>query len=227
MDILTWLITVSKVIIRLFSTESDLLGVHDLVCLTLYSTYPLVPWRKHLLLTHALSGTMSLELPEYFGVQMVEKSEMMLKRAISHCESLCTCKVRLASETIIFSRCQAKTIKKGKKTSRTNKGVYNSFFGKPHFLSAVGWGKEKWQKRRGSSKTRKSEKRDTLMKQETTTGAGSRWVAGSLILWRVCCQIWGVGLRRQETRTDIALSSSVVMSAILQTEDNSGSLSAR
>lgn len=164
MDILTWLITVSKVIIRLFSTESDLLGVHDLVCLTLYSTYPLVPWRKHLLLTHALSGTMSLELPEYFGVQMVEKSEMMLKRAISHCESLCTCKVRLASETIIFSRCQAKTIKKGKKTSRTNKGVYNIMF----FLWEAPFPVCCWlRERKVTEKTRgaqrpESQKRETL-----------------------------------------------------------------
>lgn len=106
---------------------------------------------------------------------------------ISHCDTAmrwCVC-ATLYLQSVNDSHVSFPGVKK--------KGVYNIMFfflGKPHFLlSVVGCRKKKWQKWRGEMKDQKakSDKKSSLMKQENTTGAGSRWVAASLVLWGVCC----------------------------------------
>lgn len=184
--------------------------------------------------TRTENGTMSFEWPEYFcEVQTDEKSEMMLKRVRFHTVTqqrvdvfvpLCTCKGRMTA--MFFSRCQAKK----QQHREYDKGVYNVMFflGEAPFLIVCCWlWKQKvTEKTRGDkrpeSKVRKE--RRSLMKQENTTGAGSRWVAGSLVLWGVllldlrCCaeKDKKQGLTSHSTRR-----SSVVMSAILQMDGKS------
>lgn len=166
--------------------------------------------------SHTENGSTSFESPEYFGeVQTDEKPDMMLKRVRFHTVTqqradvivpLCTCKVRLTA--IVFSRCQEKKQNKNNIKNMIRVCItLCSFLRKPNFLlSAVGC-EEKWQKRRGEPKDQKvkSEKRDTLMKQENTTGQG-------VVEWR---GVWSFEefaarsevLRRQERRTDITLNT--------------------
>lgn len=189
MHILPWVITASKVIFHLLSLESGLAWCAWLsVCDTLFhlSCTPMVKtFSPH---ARTQNGTTSFEYPEYFGeVQTDEKSEMMLKRVSDTAMRWCVC-ATLYLQSVNDSHVSFPGVKQKKK------GVYNIMFfflGKPHFLlSVVGCRRKKvTEKTRGDerpeSKVRKE--RSSLMKQENTTGAGSRWVAASLVLWGVCC----------------------------------------